>query len=134
MHSSALDQRKQKKINRDVSNEGSKIEKSIKTWSGIEYHCHEDAAAQLEQHVATRLKYHRLTGEVKRMEKVKRRPGRPSKTVTAPVDIYYTCQFTVTEDEAQIKKAREMESTFVLISNVSHEREASCLGLLRRYM
>ncbi|RUQ30869.1 IS1634 family transposase, partial [Peribacillus cavernae] len=95
VHSSALDQRKQKKINRDMSNEGSKIEKSIKTWSGIEYHCHEDAAAQLEQHVATRLKYHRLTGEVKRMEKVKRRPGRPSNTVTAPVDIYYTCQFTV---------------------------------------
>ncbi|MDQ0218819.1 hypothetical protein ELQ35_05410 [Peribacillus cavernae] len=39
----------------DVSNERSEIEKSMKTWSEIEYHCHEDAAVQLDQHSATRL-------------------------------------------------------------------------------
>ncbi|WP_442893622.1 IS1634 family transposase [Bacillus sp. 2205SS5-2] len=133
VHSSALDQRKQKKITRDIANERMKIEKAMKSWSQIEYHCLEDASAQLEHQLATPLKYHQLTADVSKMEKVKRRRGRPSKTETLIPDVYYTGQFTVNEDEAQIQKAREMESTFVLISNVSREKETSSLGLLKRY-
>ncbi|WP_180954856.1 IS1634 family transposase [Bacillus sp. V3-13] len=133
VHSSALDQRKQKKIDRQVESEQAKAEKSIKDWSSVEYHCQEDAAAYLDECLNTPLKYHQITGQVIRRERIKRRPGRPSKTETAPVQTFYICEFSLIKDDARIQNERERESTFVLISNLSRDKEPGSLGLLRRY-
>jgi len=103
------------------------LEKSMNSWSKTEYHCQEDAANQLKKQLATATRYHELTGEVKKTEKVTRRPGRPSKKVTAPpTEIIYTCHFQMDKDEKRVNQARKMESTFVLISNASHEKVGSC--------
>ena len=133
VHSSALDQRKQHKIDRDIAKERSALEKSIQGWNKTAYHCEQDAAAALPQLLATRCKYHKLSGKVVRLDTVKRRRGRPTKGEELPVEVSYHCQVTVQPDAVRIQRAREQESTFVLISNVAHEREPSVRGLLQRY-
>lgn len=133
VHSSALDQRKQHKIDRDIAKERSDLNKILQDWAETPYHCQADAAKQLAEHLTLRTKYHRLNGQVERVEKVKRPRGRPSKEAAYPVEITYVCCCTVEPDAARIQRAREQESTFVLISNVPEKREKSVLGLLRRY-
>jgi transposase len=133
VHSSALDQRKQKKIDRQVEGEQAGTEKSIKSWSSVEYHCQEDAVSHLDKCLKTSLNYHLLTGTVVQRERIKRRPGRPSKTETASIETFYSCEFILIMDHARIQNERERESTFVLISNLSRDKEPGSLGLLRRY-
>lgn len=133
VHSSALDHRKQHKIDRDIAKERTDLNKAMQEWSQTPYHCEADAAKQLAEHLALRTKYHRLSGQVERVEKVKRPRGRPAKEAVYPAQVAYICQCTVEPDAARIQRAREQESTFVLISNVSEQREKSVLGLLRRY-
>lgn len=133
VHSSTLDRRKQKKIDKQIKDEQSKGEKSIREWGKVEYHCREDADARLAECLKMPLKFHRLEGMVVQKEQIKRRPGRPSKTEKPPTKTFYVCEFTLVRDEEQIQKQRDMESTFVLISNASRDKVPSCLGLLRRY-
>ncbi|MGG5252731.1 IS1634 family transposase [Neobacillus sp. SM06] len=133
VHSSALDQRKQKKIDRQIADEQSKLEKSSKNWSSSEFHCEEDAVARLAECLKTAPKFHQIHGKVVQKERIKRRPGRPSKTETATIERYYVCEFTLEKDEKQIQKERERESTFVLISNAKRELVPSSLDILKRY-
>jgi transposase len=46
---------------------------------------------------------------------------------------FYICEFSLTKDNVRIQNERERESTFVLISNLSQDKEPGSLGLLRRY-
>jgi transposase len=133
VQSSALDRRKQQKIDRDIAKERTNLDKAVKEWAATEYHCETDAANQLAEHLKTKTKYHRLQGEVERIEKIKRPRGRPAKEALYPTQTVYVCRCSANPDEGRIKQARENESTFVLISNVKEEREKSVLGLLRRY-
>jgi transposase len=133
VQSSALDRRKQQKIDRDIVKERASLDKAVGEWAATEYHCETDAAKQLAEHLKIRTKYHQLQGQVERIEKIKRPRGRPAKDVVCPTETVYVCRCSAVPDEARIRRAREHESTFVLISNVKEEREKSVLGLLRRY-
>lgn len=133
VHSSALDRRKQQKTDREIVKERTSLDKAVGEWAGIEYHCEADAAKQLAEHLKTTTKYHRLQGQVERVEKIKRPRGRPAKDAVYPVETVYVCRGSAAPDEERIRHTRERESTFVLISNVKEEREKSVLGLLRRY-
>jgi transposase len=133
VHSSALDQRKQHKIDRDIARERVTLDKATQEWMEAHYHCEADAAKQLAEHLNLRTKYHQLSGQIERLEIVKRPRGRPSKEAIYPIETVFVCRCKVDPDEVQIQKMREEEGTFVLISNVEEEREKSVLGLLRRY-
>jgi hypothetical protein len=87
----------------------------------------------LDEFLKTPLKYHQLTGKVVEKDRIKRRPGRPSKIETAPVETFYICELSLTKDNVRIQNERERESTFVLISNLSRDKEPGSLRLLRRY-
>lgn len=131
--SSALDKRKQKKIDKEISDEQTRVAKAMKSWEAQDFHCEKDALSHLSECLGSRLKYHHISGTVVKIEKERRRPGRPSKTVTVPVEVSYACRFTLAEDDDRIQRARKRESTFVLISSLRQEREKSALGLLKRY-
>lgn len=133
VHSSALDQRKQKKIDRQVAEEQATFNKSNKVWSNTEFHCEEDAAHHLTECLKKRFKFHQLHGKVVQKERVKRKPGRPSKTAIAVMERYYACEFILEKDDVQTQIEREMESTFVLISNAKRELVSSSLNILKRY-
>lgn len=64
---------------------------------------------------------------------MKRPRGRPAKEIVYPSEVSYVCRCTAEPDASRIERARAQESTFILISNVSEQREKSVLGLLRRY-
>jgi hypothetical protein len=84
VHSSALDRRKQKKIDRDIVKERTSLGKAVGEWAATEYHCEADAVKQLAEHLKVRTKYHRLQGQVERIEKIKRPRGRPGKEAVYP--------------------------------------------------
>lgn len=133
VHSSQLDLRKQKKLDRDISKEQTHLEKKIAAWHKKRYHCEQDAVQALTEHVSTKRHYHHLTGKVRKIEQPKRRPGRPSKTKPVPIETFYVCECELQPDTERIDIARQQASTFVLISNVSKDREPESVGLLRRY-
>jgi hypothetical protein len=80
VHSSSLDKRKLKAIERAIVKERIELEKAQKQWHKQIFQCREDAAsaltAILKEHQDA---YHTITGEIVEEQVIRRPPGRPPK-------------------------------------------------------
>ncbi|CAB3395595.1 IS1634 family transposase [Kyrpidia spormannii] len=138
VESSALDQRKAKRLEKLVAEEAQAIEKAVAQQERLSYHCEADAKVALEdwRRRHNRWGFHHVTGQVVQERTVKRRVGRPRKTDPDQGNVEvvrWRVTFTVEPDTEAIEQRRRRDSTFVLISNVPRTRRADDAELLRDY-
>ncbi|ATY86113.1 hypothetical protein CVV65_15240 [Kyrpidia spormannii] len=138
VESSALDQRKARRLEKLVAEEAQAIEKAVAQQERLSYHCEADAKVALEDwwRRHNRWGFHHVTGQVVQERTVKRRVGRPRKhdPDSGSVEVVrWRVNFTVEPDTEAIKQRRRRERTFVLISNVPRTRRADDADLLRDY-
>jgi transposase len=132
VHSDAHDERKTKKLDRDVAKEKAKIEETKAKQRKIDYACRPDAEA-----AASRIEdgaYHRVHVSVE--EKPKYGRGRPKADGTKTLkEMRYCLSITVKPHEEALAKAREEAGCFVLITTVPAQglRAMSARELLAAY-
>ncbi|ATY84515.1 hypothetical protein CVV65_05720 [Kyrpidia spormannii] len=138
VESSALDQRKAKRLEKLVAEEAQAIEKAVAQQERLSYHCEADAKVVLEdwRRSHSRWGFHHVTGQVVQETAVKRRVGRPRKNDPDPGNVEvvrWRVTFTVEPDTEAIEQRRRRDRTFILISNVPRTRRAHDADLLRDY-
>ena len=121
VHSTKLDGRKTKTLQKDLSRRGKELQKAITQLEKQVFACKPDAQAALDrfknQHQDG---FFILTGQIEEQEK--RKPGRPSKD-TKKEKVYCLKLSYATNDNA-IQKAKEKLSCFVLITNLDKSHTA----------
>lgn len=123
VHSSALDKRKSKGLEKRMTRERAALQKDADKLMKQTFNCAEDAQAALERfqkaHDDT---HHRLEGSVSSREKVKRPRGRPRAGETYPtITTYHLAIKVVPPDEKTLQELHQRESAFVLITTLSEE-------------
>ena len=116
IHSSAHDKRRQKRIDRDLKQSKETLNSAINESGKRVYHCHADAAAELQRRQALKAPFHQIEGVVE--ERIRDTRGRPRKDGTRNVRDrrYQVCAQVVEKPEAAALKRAEA-GCFVLISN-----------------
>lgn len=124
VHSSKLDGRKAKSLEKELQNRKNALEKAIKQLEKQTFACEPDARSALaefqKQH---RDPYFPVTGEVTAEQK--RKPGRPGKN-NSPETVYHL-KLQYSTDEEAVQQTRERLSCFVLITNLSEYNPAEIL-------
>jgi len=128
VHSTKLDRRKTKSLQKDLSSREKELQKAIYELEKQPFACEPDAKAALAQFQ----KQHKddwfpLSGQVIGQEK--RKPGRPGKNSLSENVYYLKLQYTI--DEAAVQQAKERLSCFVLIANLDEEYTAN--NILKEY-
>ncbi|UOF91477.1 IS1634 family transposase [Fodinisporobacter ferrooxydans] len=128
VQTSHLDERKAKRLMKQIADEAEQLTKEIEKQQAIEFHCEPDATVALTQFLHDhKAKFHQINGHVQSEKVVKRRRGRPSKNNTygqlVEKDIWRICiQFN--QDDETIARTKQREGTFVLISNVDKSNKS----------
>ena len=133
VHSSNLDQKKEKTLKRTAENEQKKLEKVCKEIGKQEFACEKDATSYL-RHMKKKQdgQFYHLEAEV--IVEEKKGVGRPKTKEKSPVKIVYRIKATVSlMDETAWQMARDRASTFVLITNLKNPRENTAETILRHY-
>lgn len=117
VHSTSLDRRKQKQLDKDVEKERESLRKKIKAVSATAYHCQEDALAAAERF--SEPKFWQVGYQVQEVVRRRfKRPGRPTKNEEPDVVVTYRLVISVGgKKEDVIALEKERRSAFVLISN-----------------
>jgi transposase len=134
VHSSAHDQRRLKRIDRELREEAETLAAVCRRQSRRPYFCQADAQVAAERLQAQSAQFHRLTATV--IEKRRHPPGRPPRDRPRPVaSIGYVVQATVEQDPRRVARRREEAGCFVLLSNAPAEGPRARTGpdLLRAY-
>lgn len=136
IHSSAHDKRRQKRIDRMVKNDRSKLEKEIKTATKELFKCRPDAeAASVRLSRIVEKGYHRCTFDISEIARYGK--GRPKKDQPKiPIGFEYKVSATIEQYPDKIQKLRTDAGCFVLITNLSGEEEMQtwpAAELLRLY-
>lgn len=123
VRSSALDKRKAKSIDCQLTAERTRLEKEAAMFSKQIYYCRPNAehalAAFLKEHHST---YASFKGVIEEMQVTQRPPGRPKKGATYPVETQFATAVTVSGPDAKlIKELYERESTFILITGLEND-------------
>jgi transposase len=134
VHSSAHDQRRLKRLERELNASRNDIEQMAKAAAKQTFFCRPDAEAAAAKARAHTSAYHRL--EVRVEERPRYGPGRPKKNVPKiPVAIEYVLRTEISEKREAINKRRQLAGCFVLLSNVPVEQQGgySAERILRTY-
>lgn len=134
--SSELDKRKQKSLKANMEKEKEKALKQIKELQLREFYCEKDAIEEykiIEKEM--KLNYHELTYKVEKHEKkIKRKyVGRPSKHEPQQVENIFKLKINIHNDDIKIKKYKEINGMFVLITNNLDEKEMTNIDVLKEY-
>jgi transposase len=117
VHSSAHDQRRLKRLERELAASRNEIAQVAKDGEKQTFFCRPDAEAAAAQIRSLRTDYHYLDVSVE--ERPRFAPGRPKKGVPrVPIAIDYVLRIDIGENHEAIAKRRQMAGCFVLISNV----------------
>jgi transposase len=117
VHSSSHDQRRQKRLARELQASSTTLETTVREAARQEYACLADAAAAAAKVRAFQSAYHRV--EVLVEERPQYGPGRPSQTRPRVVKaLRYGLQATLHERAEVIARKRQETGCFVLLTNV----------------
>jgi transposase len=118
VHSSAHDQRRQKRLDRELVASLEAISTQAKACENKTLFCRADAEATAKEAMAQPTAYHRL--QVRVVERPRYARGRPKRNAArAPIAIEYGLAAEILEDEPAIERRRKMAGCFVLLSNVA---------------
>lgn len=134
-HSSKLDQRKAKSLDKVAEIEEKALQKICNEASKQTFACEADALtcwnALLKKHKG---KFFSLNGQVISESFVKRRPGRPKQGEVAVQETVFRIKVEVSQrNESAWQTALARASTFVLITNVLNERKLPAQDVLMQY-
>jgi transposase len=138
VHSSVLDGRKKRKINKAVEDEKQSLSKEAKELYSREFMCEPGAKKAVElflsEHKDT---FYNLSGKAVTETIIERRNkrGRPSKDAPEPTHrVVYRARISIDSlDEDKIERLRERESTFVLITDLNDNQEYLNRFILEEY-
>jgi transposase len=117
VHSSHHDQRRQKRLEREVQASSTTLAATVRAAAKQEYFCHADAEAAAEQLRARQSAYHRV--EVVIEERPQYGPGRPSPKHPRVIKaLRYGLQVTLHERAEVVARKRQEAGCFVLLTNV----------------
>jgi len=136
VHSSNLDERRLRALEREVAKEGGVLEEALAELRRQEFVCAPDAQRAWERFVDKQSSsWHKLTGKVEKQEqRVKRaRPGRPRKDEAPKVETVYRLEAQVERDGQRYQKEQEKCGMFVLISSLRDREEWSGREILGEY-
>ena len=116
-HSSAHDKRRQKRLDRRLTDSVKKVTDSLKKASKAEYFCRADADAAAEGLTSSHSMYHSLAVEVD--EKITYGKGKPPRDPAKRKigSIKYLLNGKIIENADRIERAREESGCFVLLTN-----------------
>ena len=118
--SSAHDQRRQKRLERELDASLKAITAQAKACEHKTLFCLADAQAAAQEAMAQPTAYHRL--QVRVVERPRYARGRPKRDgMRTPVAIEYQLAAEVSEDRPTIERRRKMAGCFVLLSSVARE-------------
>ena len=132
VHSSAHDQRRLKRLERELCASRSDIEEVAKAAAKKIFFCRPDAEAAAAEVRAHSAAYHRLEARVE--ERPRYAPGRPKKGVPrTPVVSEYVLGTEVLEKHDAVAKRRQLAGCFVLLGNLPAEGGYDAERILRTY-
>ncbi len=134
VHSSSHDQRRQKRLEREVHEASTTLETTMHTAAQQVYFCRADAATAAAQLRALPSAYHQIEVEVE--ERPQYGPGRPSRHQPRPVKaMRYGLKPSLRERAEVIARKRHEAACFVLLTNVptAGEMAHSARDVLRAY-
>lgn len=137
VHSSTLHRQKEKTIEKQITQEKGRMEKTAQKWTQQVFHCNQDAQAILVK-IQKELQgsFHRLSLDVVEEKTIQRKRGRPKKDLSleeVTEKIVYHVHIEIQPDEEKIQIHKDRASTFVLISSVPYGRMADPVDLLKNY-
>ncbi len=121
VHSSSHDKRRQKRTDRTLTTDMKDVESRIKAVSKKEFHCLADAEKAKAELAEKKNKYYRIDARVEKIPKYKR--GRPKNGVKELDRMMYLVVGTVAEKTSAKERFRKEAVCFVLLTNVSEEKE-----------
>ena len=125
IHSSAHDERRLKRMERQIVAEKKAAEQWIQPYRKARYPCKEDALREKELVQKHRLALHHLQVEVQESAVYQR--GRPAKNVDrTPKRIHYHLEITLQADTKAIEQKRAQAGCFVLLTNIPTEGKGAC--------
>lgn len=134
IHSSAHDKRRQKRIDRELSDDYKKLQEKVQKLSAISFACLSDAEAELKRLTQTQSCYYTTTGSIG--EKLTYQRGRPPKNGPRKIrERRFLITATIIEKKEAIQKKRKEAGCFVLLTNrpSSGDDEQSAQQLLETY-
>jgi len=134
--SNELGKRKEKTLKSNIENEKVKAKKRIKELRSREFYCEKDAIEEykiIEKEM--KLNYHELTYKIEKIEKKAKRScvGRPSKYEHQQVESIFRLEINIYEDDVKIKRNKEINGMFVLITNNLDEGNMTNMQVLKEY-
>jgi transposase len=124
VHSSAHDQRRIKRLERELKASGKSLDDPRKSLQKQTFFCQADAEAAATEARRSRTDYHTLEVQVEPRPQYAR--GRPKKDHTRTVEaMHYGLAVRVVEDRLAVKQRREQAGCFVLLSNLPTEGEGA---------
>ena len=131
-HSDAHDQRRQKKIEKDVKQDEAEMTKMKQEAEKISFACQPDAQAAADRFVAG--KYHHLEGTIREVPRYERGRAKADGTRRV-VGVTYQFDLHVVLRQEDLDRARQEAGCFVLMTNEPFEEDGgmSSFELLRLY-
>jgi len=124
VHSSAHDQRRQKRIDRQLEKERHALEAKCTQMEKGEYFCQPDAEAAAQELRKMSTDCYQVNVSVEERPRYKR--GRPSKESPRKIEeMRYGLSATIEEKTEDISTKRQEAGCFVLVSNIAKEREVA---------
>ncbi len=134
VHSSAHDQRRQKRLQRELKESEQVLAKQQKSLQQQTFFCQADADAAAAKASSSRSAYHTLAVQVEEHPQYAR--GRPKKDGTRTVKaVHYGLVAQVLEDRLALEQRRAQAGCFVLLTNLptEGERASSAADVLQSY-
>jgi transposase len=120
VHSDAHDKRRQKKLDRNLTQSHTQAEETLKKALKVEYFCREDAEAAVAKLQEEKSSYHCCQCQI--VEKVTYSRGRPPKNGDRTVSkIRYILEGEVVERSQEVEQVKEASGCFVLLTNTPTE-------------
>jgi transposase len=117
VHSNSQDQRRQKRLERELQESATTLETTVREAAKQAYFCRADAETAAEQLRALPSAYHQIEVEVE--ERPQYGPGRPSRHKPRPIQaMRYGLKPSLREREEVIARKRQEAACFVLLTNV----------------
>ena len=136
VQSSALDERKRKRLEKLIETEFGQFTKAAADESERTYSCLDDAERAATELSKSLKGYHTIEVQTQEEVEVLKRPsrGRPRKDDAVPTRKVFRNRVTIHEPSpAALEEARRVASMFVLITNVLDEQAMSNLEVLQAY-
>jgi len=118
IHSSSHDKRRQKKLDKAITESSRSIKAGLRSLQTI-YFCEADANAAAAKVEKLSGRLHAVTASVRPVEV--RRRGRPPANGPAPTDTRYELSWELAENTLGVDRERQLAGCFVLLSNVPTE-------------